>query len=400
MNPLPIIRALLLRNLKSTVLFATLIACAVALGVAISAQERSLRKGSAQAADKFDVIVAAPGSHTDVMLAAVFLRPLSVPLMDDAATARALTDTRATFSAPIAFGDSFEGHPVVGTTADFVNHLADGLAEGRMFSVDREAVVGASVPHEIGESVDPVHGHGPEALLAEGTHGVDISITGRLHATGTPWDNAIIVPVELVWHTHALPRGHAFGDNRIGPPFDPDRVPGVPAVVFKPEAMNEAYKLRGDYRSESTTAFFPAEVLVQLYEVLGNVGQLMRLLALASQALVIAATLAGVLAIVELYRRELAILRALGATRSYVFLVIWGYVFTFVATGALAGLALGAVATRLVSTVFTTRTGIALPTALSSSEFLLVGGLVLIGSLLAALPAWITYRRPVLDNLR
>ena len=95
-------------------------------------------------------------------------------------------------------------------------------------------------------------------------------------------------------------------------------------------------------------------------KILGEVGGIMRFLALASQALVVAATLAGVLAIMELYRTELAVLRALGATRGYVFLVIWGYVTLFVLGGALLGLALGVLVAIGVSAAFTADTGIAL----------------------------------------
>ena len=121
--------------------------------------------------------------------------------------------------------------------------------------------------------------------------------------------------------------------------------------------------------------------------------------ALASQALV-AATLAGVLAIMELYRTELAVLRALGATRGYIFLTIWGYVTLFVLTGALLGLALGVLVAIGVSSAFTADTGIALSARLGEREFLLATGLVVVGLALALLPAWMIYRRPVLDSLR
>ena len=123
-------------------------------------------------------------------------------------------------------------------------------------------------------------------------------------------------------------------------------------------------------------------------------------LALASQALVVAATLAGVLAIMELYRTELAVLRALGATRAYVFLTVWGYVTLFVLAGALLGLALGVLTATAVSAAFTADTGIALAARLGRKEFLLAAGLVAVGSALALLPAWLIYRRPVLDSLR
>lgn len=400
MNPWPVIWALFRRNRSTTLLFTALVAAAVALGVAIMSQERALREGSARAADKFDLIVAAPGSQTDLLMSVVYLRPMAVELMQPADVTAVLTDERSEWAAPIAFGDSVDGRPIIGTTAAFVDYISDGLGDGRLFADMEEAIIGAAVPLDIGDRFEPTHGSGPEALLEEEGHGFEIEIVGRMQPTGTPWDNALVVPVELAWNTHAMPTGHGIDEEKIGPPFDPEAIPGVPAVVVKPGSVAAAYGLRSAYRTATTTAFFPAEVLVQLYQVLGDVGRLMRFLALASQALVVAATLAGVLAIMELYRSELAVLRALGATRGYIFAVVWGYVTLFVLVGALLGLGLGAAIATLISVVFTDETGIALSARLGQREFLLAAGLVAVGSLLALLPAWLIYRRPVLASLR
>lgn len=402
MNPFPVIGALFRRHRGSTILFMLLVALAVALGISITSQERALREGSARAADRFDLIVAAPGSQTDLLMSIVYLRPTAVELIPPTDVAKALMEERAEIAAPIAFGDSYEGRSIIGTTAAFVEHLSGGLSEGHMFETETEAVIGAAVPLDIGDEFAPVHGHGPEVLLAEDQdrHDFDIQVVGRMQPTGTPWDDAIVVPVELVWAVHAMPNGHAINDPHLGPPFDPHELPGVPAIVLKPASVAAAYGLRNEYRTANTTAFFPAEVLVQMYAILGNVGGIMRFLALASQALVVTATLAGVLAIMELYRTELAVLRALGATRGYVFMVIWGYVTLFVLAGALLGLALGVLTATVVSIAFTAETGIALAARLGQRELLLTVGLVAVGSILALLPAWLIYRRPVLDCLR
>ena len=70
-------------------------------------------------------------------------------------------------------------------------------------------------------------------------------------------------------------------------------MPGVPAIVIKPETINAAYGLRNLYRSSLSMAFFPAEALVRLYEVLGDIRELMSWLALATQGLVVLAMLIG-----------------------------------------------------------------------------------------------------------
>ena len=67
MNPWPIVLATIKAHKGRVLIFILLIAVAAGLGMAMTMQERALRKGSARAADKFDIIVAAPGSHTEAL---------------------------------------------------------------------------------------------------------------------------------------------------------------------------------------------------------------------------------------------------------------------------------------------------------------------------------------------
>lgn len=402
MNPLPIVIATVTRHCGTYLLFILLIAMATAIGVGITTQETALRRGSARAADKFDLIVAAPGSQTDVVLAAIYLRPGTVPLLDPAVTAAVLADPHATIAAPLGFGDSIRGSPIVGTVAAFVDHLSGGLQQGRVFAAEGEAVVGAATKLAIGESFQPEHGQhhdDDDDRGAQERHPVSLTVVGRMQPTGTPWDNSVIVPIELVWRVHGLATGHAEGESRIGPPFTPARVPGVPAIVVKPDTINAAYGLRNTYRTTTSMAFFPAEPLVRLYEVLGDVRELMSWLALATQGLVVIAMLAGVMAILRLQRRQFAVLRALGAPRLYIFLCVWTLIALLAVAGALIGLALGTGAALIVSHFITRATGIVLPTQIGVDEIVLVGGMILFGLVVATIPAFISYRRSVIEAL-
>jgi putative ABC transport system permease protein len=401
MNPLLVVRATIARHLGSYLLFIALVAVATAIGVGITAQEAALRAGSARAADKFDLVVAAPGSQTDVVLAAIYLRPGTVPLLDPAIAAKALAEPHAKISAPLGFGDNIRGAPIVGTVAPFIDHLSGGLQQGRLFAAESEAVVGAATELAIGESFRAEHGmHHDEA--ADGDHHEHpstLTVVGRMKPTGTPWDNSVIVPIELIWRVHGLPTGHPEADNRIGPPFDPARTPGVPAIVMKPDSINAAYGLRNAYRTPLSMAFFPAEALVRLYDVLADVRTLMSALALATQGLVVIAMLAGIVAILTLHRRQYAVLRALGAPRLYIFLCVWTQIAFVAIAGAVIGLLLGAGAARIVSHMITRATGIVLTAQIGWDELWLMAGMILFGLAVATVPAFIAYRRPVIETL-
>ena len=143
----------------TNVLFVLLIAASVGIGVGLIAQERGVRSGTARAASKFDLIVAAPGSEVTMLLAAVYLQPADVPLLDGETYKSVAENAQVAFAAPIAFGDSVRGGPV-GSTAPFVRYLSGALGEGRLFATDREAVVGARSDLSVGETFTPAHGEG------------------------------------------------------------------------------------------------------------------------------------------------------------------------------------------------------------------------------------------------
>lgn len=196
--------------------------------------------------------------------------------------------------------------------------------------------------------------------------------------------------------------GHPdFAVIPVGPPWDRAELPGVPAVVVKPASFAAAYALRQRYRAaEDTMAVFPAEVLVQLYALLGDVRDLVATISVLTQTLVIGAVLLAVLASLVQRRRMIGVLRALGASRPFVFATIWLHVALTLTLGALAGVLVGWVGAFLVSLGFQDRTGIALPVSLGPPEAILVGAIVLIGLLLAAIPAAMAYRGSVAAALR
>ncbi len=404
MNPLPVVLADIRHSRAGCIAVVCLIAVAVALGVAVIAQERALRQGSAMAADAFDLLIGAPGSQAQLVLTSVYLQPAALPLMPGDILRRLQEEPNVAYAAPIAFGDSFRGYPVVGSTVDFLSQGGKvRLAEGRAFMTHHEVVVGANVSLRLGDKFAPVHGeprsHGDEDD-AHVHEGFEYEVVGRMARLGNPWDRAIIAPVEAVWEVHALPDGHASGAERLGPPWDGAEVPGVPAIVVKPKSVADAYRLRAKYRTGGTMALFPAEVLVELYSILGDARDLLAAIAVATQALVIVAILLAVFASLALRRRQLAVLRALGASRRYLLLAVWTHVSIMIALGAGFGLVLGWLGAMGLSHLFFLKTGIVLPVTLGMPEFGVVVAVIAVGATLAVVPSWSTYRQSVSSALR
>lgn len=395
----PMIRALLWRHRFTNLAVVILMALSVGLGAAVTAQEKALRQGVARAADRFPLIVAAPGDQVRALLAAVYLQPSDIPLLRGDVLSRLQSDPRAAFVAPLAFGDNHDGAVIIGSTAAFVSHLSGPLAEGRLFAALDEAVVGAASALTVGARFIPTHGMTPGAGSAH--DGVEVEVVGRMAPTGSPWDRAIVTPVEHIWATHGLAQGHAPSEaDRLGPPFDPDYFPGTPAFVVAPTSFGTGYTLQARMDDDASMAFFPGAVLARLLAVVGDVRGLMSLMAGVTQGLVAAGVLLGLVALMRLFARRLALLRALGAPARFVFAVVWGYAAALVAVGAILGLGVGAVAAAVISAEMQARTDILISSSLGFREAHMTAAFFSVAAMLALGPAFAAYHRSALDDLR
>jgi len=398
-NPIPVVMSDLRRQRAVTLATVLLVAIAVAIGIVVISQERALRQGSARAADDFDLLIGAPGSQTQLLLTAVYLKLHALPLLDGAVLARAAQTQGVVYAAPIAFGDQWQGHPIVGTIAAFVDRGGTLKAtEGRLFARRGEAVIGAGVDLAVGSAIRPSHGIG-HAEDAPEHDTVRYTVVGRLPARHNIWDQAILVPVEDVWATHGLASGHRDREA-IGPPWTDSVLPGVPAIAVKPRSVADAYRLRSQFRSGASTALFPAEELNDLYTTLGDIRDLLLVLALACQALVVVAVL--VVLVVGLFarRRPFAVLRAIGAGRNYIFAVVWLEVAILTTAGVLVGTLVGYGLSTLLSIWLAGRTGFVMPVSFAGEEMALLCGLIATGLLAAVLPAALTFRQSVAQGLR
>lgn len=400
LDPWPLVGAMLRRYRAACATFVALIAVAVGLGAGLTAQERAIRAGTARAAAPFDVVVGAPGSEVTLMLASVYLQLADMPLVSGADYDRIARDPDVALAAPIAFGDSVRGVPIVGTIPALVTHLSGSLAEGRTFVDGSEAVAGARAPVTIGERIEPSHGFGPAA--AAGAHqGLGYTVVGRMAATGSPWDRAVLVPIEGVWEMHGFSGGHPTdAGDAIGPPFDPADFYGTPAILVRVEDAMGAFAVRSRYSRGGTMAIFPGAVLSGLHAVLSDAREAMSLVTLVTQGLVAASVLAGLSLLVRLLARSLALLRALGAPRRFVLAVVWSLAGTLVSIGALAGLALGGFAALVLSRVVTARTDVLVTARIGWTEAQGVAAFVSVALLLSLVPALLACRRPLLSDLR
>lgn len=418
------------RNRVGAAILVLLVALATGLGVAVTLQERALRLGSARAAAPFDLVIGAAGSETQLVLSSVFLQPAPLPLLPGSALAKLRKDPRVSAAVPVGFGDFVGNYPIIGTTPEAIAMLG-GVTEGDGFMHQGDAVAGAAVTRPLGFAFHPFHGAVGEP--GEVHAGMEYRIVGRLAKSGTPWDRAILVPIQSVWSVHAdhdhehgaepeaSPlgvvhqadshhheedhHGHEHGEGVESAPLDEADIasgdnPGVPAIIIKPKSIADAYNLRQEYRRDATMAVFPAEVLTRLYGTLGDARSVLSAIAAGAQALVAAAILMVIAVHVLQRRRQIGALRAFGAPRAVVVGMIWLEVFLILALGLLLGFGVGYGAARALSLRLAEASGVAMPVVFQSADAWTLAIFLIVAALATLLPAAIAYRQSPAQALR
>lgn len=253
------------------------------------------------------------------------------------------------------------------------------LAEGNTFTDHDEAGVGAAVPLGVGESFTPVHGR---IASPDGDHAHDharFTVVGRMPPTGTPWDRAILAPLEAVWETHGLREG--------------DTDAGISALVVKPRSVADAYKHRSAWRTSATQAVFTGEVLTDIFATLGDVRTMLQSMAAVAQGIALAGVILATRFAVALRRDTLSLLRTLGAPRVYLMTSVWGIAGCVIMAGVGLGMALGLFEAYIAAVLIEKTAATAVPVRFMPAEWRMAGIFALTGLAAAGLPALNLYKK-------
>ena len=305
------------------------IAAAVLLFVAVENLRQGARTSFERTISDTDVIVGARSSPINLILYSVFQIGDPTNNVTWETYQEIKTRSDVAWAVPISLGDSHKGFRVVGTTPDYFNYYqyADSksldFAEGKVFDNLFDVVLGAQVARELGydleEKITLSHGLGGTSFVNHDDQ--PFSITGILKPTGTPVDRSVYVSLGAIEAIHmGWQNGMPTPMSRLRTPDQlrqQDLTPeSITAVFVGATSRVRSLGLQRDlntYKPEPLQAVIPGVALSQLWNVVSVVE---RALALVS-AFVIAVGLIGILTSIltslNERRREMAILRAMGA---------------------------------------------------------------------------------------
>lgn len=317
---------------------------------------------------------------------------------------------------PISLGDSHRGYRVVGTNQNyFLNYRYAGdkgltFAEGQPFKELFDVVLGSDVAERLQYSMSEkiTLSHGSEAISFQDHSDKPFVIVGILNKTGTPVDRSVHVSLEAItalhvdWQRGAPPKSgeEVSAEEALKMNLKPS---DITAFFIKLKSKMTIFNLQreiGDFEEEALTAILPGVTLRDLWVTIGFAEKTLLFVSIMVFVVSLVGMMISLLSTLNERRREMAILRSVGAQRNFVFsvLVIESAIL------ALSGILLGIV-TLYVGLVFSrpvleSKMGLTMGLLTPTTNDVVYLGAILVGSILAGVvPGWRAYQNSLADGL-
>ncbi|MGM7318986.1 ABC transporter permease [Idiomarina sp. ST10R2A5] len=396
-----------LMNRRASVLLTVIaIAVSVTLLLAVERVREQVQSHFANTVSGTDLIIGARTGQTQLLLSSVF----HIGSMTNNMSWESFEDIRerpeVSWAIPMSLGDSVQGLPVVATTNAYFEHFKYGnkqaleFSQGSAFASDEEVVLGADAAEKLSKSM------GDDIIIAHGSGGISFSehdqhpliVTGVLQRTGTPVDQAVFVTLHSLEMIHSGEHEHSGHNHHNEAPAD-----SISAALLGLKAKPLALRLQrqiNTYEKEPLTALLPGMTLQELWKTLRVFEQALT----AISAMVVLIGLLGMLTIMlaslRERRREMAVLRAVGAGPGTIFGLLLSEALLLTVVGAFSGLLLLYGLQWSLAGVIQSQTGLILSTTWpGASEWWRMALVIIVGFMLSLIPAWRAYRQSLADGL-
>lgn len=362
-----------------------------------------------------DLVVGARTSPVQLVLYAVFRIGEATSNIGWARVQEIADHPLVAWAVPVSLGDSHHGFPVMGTTAAYFDHFRYGdstplvIETGSPFRDTFEVVLGAEVAkrlgYRLGEHIVLSHGSGDHGLPEH--EDKPFTVSGILAATGTPVDRTLHISLEgmtaihLDWVGGVPMPGFAIPQEHVKK-FDltPREVTAVLVGLKSRATVFKVQRQINEMSIEPLLAVMPGVALEQLWQVVGVAEKTL----LAVSAMVVIVGLSGLVAVILASlgerRRELAILRSVGARPRDILMLMMTESLLITSGGILLGVFVLQSASLLFAPYLQAWYGITLQAnILLPGEMKLLLAVLGVGLLAGLVPGYSAYRMSLLDGL-
>ncbi len=407
-----------LNNRRFTALLTVFaIALSVCLLLAVERVRNETRASFASTISGTDLVVGARSGSVNLLLYSVFRIGNATNNIRWDSYQRFAEHPRVAWAIPISLGDSHRGYRVMGTNTAYFEHYRYGrkqpllLAEGRAFESDPfEVVLGAEVASALGYKLDDsiVIAHGVARVSLVQHDDKPFRVVGVLQRTGTPVDRTLHISLagmealHVDWQNGMPARGAGRVDAEQARALDlqPRQITAVLLGLNSKIATFTLQREINQYRGEPLLAILPGVALQELWSLMGTAEKALFVVSLFVVLTGLIGMLTAILTSLNERRREMAILRSVGARPWHIAALLIIEAFGLALAGTLLGLALLYIGIAIAQSPLQSLYGLYLPLAWPSAyEWGLLGAILLAALLMGSVPAWRAYRQSLADGL-
>lgn len=393
------------------------IALSVTLLLAVERVRTEARASFASTISGTDLIVGARSGSVNLLLYSVFRIGNATNNIRWDSFEHFAQHRQVKWAIPISLGDSHRGYRVMGTSAAYFEHYRYGrgqpleIAQGRQFEQDPfEVVLGAEVAETLG------YGLGEEIVLAHGVATVSLvkhddkpfKVVGILKRTGTPVDRTLHISLagmealHVDWQNGVPARGagKVSAEQARHMDLQPKAITAFMLGLNSKIATFAVQREINDYRGEPLLAILPGVALQELWGLMGTAEKALLVVSWFVVLTGLIGMLTAILTSLNERRREMAILRSVGARPWHIAGLLVLEAFALALAGVLLGLALLYLGIALAQGYVQVQYGLYLPLAVPSRyEWALLGAILGAALLIGSVPAWRAYRQSLADGL-
>ena len=407
---------IVLKSLKHHRFSNSLAAISIAMGVALLVAVYSFKEQSqntfTQAGVGVDAILAPKGSPLQIVLNAIYHLE-DMPGKIKWTYFKEVQKERIVSQAiPFVVGHSYGGARVNAIDSRFLTDFEympgktfsfseEKGGKGRPFEKSHEAVAGWAAASKLnirlGQTFNPVCGVQENDPVHKSER---ITFVGIMAPTGTPHDRAIYIPMETFYGLE----GHPHETVIMGKQAQYREISGAYLKIKRirkgaihPGIQDFKFAIN---QSDRNQLVVPAEVMPRLHNIIGWVDRVLIAIAIILTVLASLFLFFSLLQSLREMRRDLALFRALGATRKTVMGLVISEALIISLLGGLLGLALGHWLISLGAGFIKIETGVGFTASyLSLADWMVIPGTALLGFLAGLIPGIQAYRLGVLKNL-
>jgi len=426
------------KSIRQRSLASSLTALSVALGVALMVTvlviNSVVTKMFSQSMTGYDLVVGAKGSAMQLVLNTIYFLDKPIENLPYSYYQKIRNNSGVSHAIPFCLGDTTQDgrFRIVGTIPEYFDieympkHKFQFQPGGGIMKDPFDAVIGARVARSNGWSV------GSQFSIAHGgnledVHAEKFTVKGILAPTGTPNDGGVFIHLDgfymIPGHEKPLDevreRDKAFGleiaeetpsrerrtfqgpDGKVYKEL-PDSQKEVTAILVRVKFMTFAPMLQASIKKGPLAQ--AANPIAEIGKLLRNIVGNIRTVLVVMTALII--VVSGVSIFVSIYnsmsdrRREIAIMRALGASRTTVFSIIIAESILLCVGGGILGFLIGHTLVFIASPVVEARSEILLnPWAFELDELIILPALIVLATIVGLVPGLTAYRTDVARGL-